>query len=262
MLVLLRGSRARRRGRPPSTGPVRSSRSSPCPGWSTASSAAAPPASARRSVVITLVVAAAGVAGFLLVQARGRHPMMPLELFRLAGIRIALSVGFAFMAGMVRRHLPGQPLPAATPRTDPAAGRARLPARRRLRRRRQPRERPAHQPVRAPAARRRRSAVDGRRPASPCWLAAPLGSPALTAALLVLIGPGGAVAMPAVTGVVLDSVPPERAGTASAVFNTFRQVGGAVAIAVFGGLLARRRHLRRRAAGQLVIAASPCSSLD
>ena len=40
--------------------------------------------------------------------------------------------------------------------------------------------------------------------------------------------------MPAITGVVLDSVPPERAGTASAVFNTFRQVGGAVAIAVFG----------------------------
>ena len=44
--------------------------------------------------------------------------------------------------------------------------------------------------------------------------------------------------MPAITGVVLDSVPPERAGTASAVFNTFRQVGGAVAIAVFGSILA------------------------
>jgi MFS transporter, DHA2 family, methylenomycin A resistance protein len=69
-------------------------------------------------------------------------------------------------------------------------------------------------------------------------LTAPLGSPPLTAALLILIGPGGSVAMPVMTGLVLDSVPPERAGTASAIFNTFRQVGGAVAIAVFGALLA------------------------
>ena len=67
---------------------------------------------------------------------------------------------------------------------------------------------------------------------------ASLGSPLLTAVLLVLVGPGGSVAMPAITSVVLDSVPSERAGTASAVFNTFRQVGGAVAIAVFGALLA------------------------
>ena len=43
--------------------------------------------------------------------------------------------------------------------------------------------------------------------------------------------------MPPVTSVVLASVPASRAGTASAVFNTFRQLGGAVAIAVFGALL-------------------------
>jgi DHA2 family methylenomycin A resistance protein-like MFS transporter len=67
---------------------------------------------------------------------------------------------------------------------------------------------------------------------------APLNSPWLTATLLILVGPGGSVAMPVVTGLVLDSVPPERAGTASAVFNTFRQVGGAVAVAVFGAILA------------------------
>ena len=44
--------------------------------------------------------------------------------------------------------------------------------------------------------------------------------------------------MPSVTGVVLEGVPARQAGTASAVFNTFRQVGGAVAIAVFGALIA------------------------
>ena len=56
--------------------------------------------------------------------------------------------------------------------------------------------------------------------------------------------------MPSVTGVVLDSVPPERAGTASAVFNTFRQMGGAVAIAVFGALHRQPADLRRRDADQ------------
>ena len=69
-------------------------------------------------------------------------------------------------------------------------------------------------------------------------LVAPLGHPALIAACLIPIGAGGALAMPSVTGVVLEGVPAQQAGTASAVFNTFRQVGGAVAIAVFGALIA------------------------
>jgi DHA2 family methylenomycin A resistance protein-like MFS transporter len=49
--------------------------------------------------------------------------------------------------------------------------------------------------------------------------------------------------MPSVTGVVLEGVPGRQAGTASAVFNTFRQVGGAVAIAVFGALIADPDHV-------------------
>jgi DHA2 family methylenomycin A resistance protein-like MFS transporter len=64
------------------------------------------------------------------------------------------------------------------------------------------------------------------------------GSPWIVAGLLVLTGLGGSIAMPPVTSVVLASAPVERASTASAVFNTFRQIGGAVAIAVLGGLLA------------------------
>ena len=56
---------------------------------------------------------------------------------------------------------------------------------------------------------------------------------------------GHAIGQP---GVVLEGVPPEQAGTASAVFNTFRQVGGAVAIAVFGALIADPDHGRRRPA--------------
>jgi DHA2 family methylenomycin A resistance protein-like MFS transporter len=65
-----------------------------------------------------------------------------------------------------------------------------------------------------------------------------LRSVPLVAVCVIPIGAGGALAMPAVTGVVLDGVATAQAGTASAVFNTFRQVGGAVAIAVFGSLIA------------------------
>ena len=55
---------------------------------------------------------------------------------------------------------------------------------------------------------------------------------------------------------VLDSVPPDRAGTASAVFNTFRQVGGAVAIAVFGAVLANSATFVTGMQTSFVIAAS------
>jgi sugar phosphate permease len=44
--------------------------------------------------------------------------------------------------------------------------------------------------------------------------------------------------MPSTTALLLDAVPGHRAGTASAVFNTSRQIGGALAVAVFGALLA------------------------
>ena len=39
------------------------------------------------------------------------------------------------------------------------------------------------------------------------------------------------------TAVLLNSVPGHRAGVASGVFNTSRQLGGALAVAVFGALL-------------------------
>ena len=46
--------------------------------------------------------------------------------------------------------------------------------------------------------------------------------------------------MPPTTAVLLNSVQPQTAGVASGVFNTSRQIGGALAIAVFGALLANR----------------------
>jgi MFS family permease len=73
-------------------------------------------------------------------------------------------------------------------------------------------------------------AVIGLLPAStPLWL---------LAGLMVLVGLGGPTVSPPATTVLLDSVPEAQSGVASGVFNTSRQVGGALAIAVFGGLLA------------------------
>ncbi|WP_262056415.1 hypothetical protein [Streptomyces sp. STR69] len=41
-------------------------------------------------------------------------------------------------------------------------------------------------------------------------------------------------------GLLLENVPARRLGVASAVFNTSRQIGGALAVTAFGTLLARR----------------------
>ncbi|GAA2646918.1 MFS transporter [Paractinoplanes durhamensis] len=206
------------------------------------------------AVVATLVVAAAAVVAFVLVQARVAHPMMPLGLFRSAGFRIALSVGFAFMVGnygnvfvtslFLQQYLGLSPLRAGLVYIPSAVFAiignlssglltnrfgARLP-------------------------------VVGGQLMMVLGLAALLAtvhlrSVPLVALCVIPIGAGGSLAMPAVTSVVLDGVDPAQAGTASAVFNTFRQVGGAVAIAVFGSLIAGSATFLPGARASLAIAA-------
>ena len=60
------------------------------------------------------------------------------------------------------------------------------------------------------------------------------------ALLSILIGMGSSLAVPTLTALLVSSVPGERAGTASGVLNTCRQMGGALAVAVFGALVAQR----------------------
>ena len=50
-------------------------------------------------MIVTLALAATGVVAFLRVEAVVRHPMIPLDLFRSAPMRISLFAGFAFMVG-------------------------------------------------------------------------------------------------------------------------------------------------------------------
>ena len=189
------------------------------------------------SVIAVLVVAVGSLVGFLVVQARVRHPMMPLGLFGSAGMRVALSVGFAFMVGwygtvfvgslFLQQRLGLSPLLAGLAFVPSAlfavvGNLISGPVTNQF-------------GVRVPVVVGLASMVVG---LMALVVTAPLESPLLVALLVVPIGAGGSLAMPPTAGLVLASVPPERAGTASAVFNTFRQVGGAVAIAVFGALIA------------------------
>ena len=64
-------------------------------------------------------------------------------------------------------------------------------------------------------------------------------APLTVAALMLPVGLAGPLIMPPITSVLLNSVPDALAGTASGVFNSSRQLGGALAIAVFGALVAQ-----------------------
>jgi DHA2 family methylenomycin A resistance protein-like MFS transporter len=188
-------------------------------------------------VLLALVTAVVGLAGFALVQARSSNPMMPLGLFRVRGFRIALLVGFTFMIGnygnvfvsslFLQQHLGLSPLHAGLAFLPSAACAV------------------AGNLVSGPVTNRfgaRLPIVTGQLlmvvGLVGLLVTAQLGSPLLVALLTIPIGAGGSLAMPPMTGVVLEGVSVDLAGTASAVFNTFRQVGGAVAIAVFGALIA------------------------
>jgi MFS transporter, DHA2 family, methylenomycin A resistance protein len=206
-------------------------------------------------VVIAFVVAAAALAAFLLSQARGAHPMVPSELFRSRNVSIAVAVGFAFIVGYY-----GLPfvmslyLQQQRGLSSLGAGVAFLPMML---------IGLILTPFSARIAERAgaRLLVTGGLVVMTAGLVALAAVPAaapvwLLATLMVLIGLGGPMVMPPVTGVLLNSVPGDRAGTASGVFNTSRQVGGALAVAVFGALLARQGTFTHGLHVSLLIAAA------
>ena len=56
---------------------------------------------------------------------------------------------------------------------------------------------------------------------------------------MILGGFGMAITMTPMTAAAMSSVPVDKAGIGSGMLNTFRQVGGALGIAVMGAILAR-----------------------
>jgi len=81
------------------------------------------------------------------------------------------------------------------------------------------------------------------------------------ALLMMLTGLAGPLVMPPVIALLLHAVPARQAGVASGVLNTSRQVGGALAIAVFGALLASRATFLHGLRVSLLIAAAVATAI-
>ena len=205
-------------------------------------------------VVAAFVIAAVALAGFVAAQARGAHPMAPLDLFRSRTVAVPVVVGFAFIVGyyglpfVMSLYL--QQLRGLSPFGTGVAflpmmliGAALTPFSARIAERLGTRVLITAGLVVMTAG----LAVLAVVPASaPVWV---------LSGVMVLVGMGGPLVMPPVTGVLLNGVPAHRAGVASGVFNTSRQIGGALAVAVFGALLAGRAGFLQGVRASLLIAA-------
>jgi MFS family permease len=190
-------------------------------------------------VLAAFAIAVTGLAVFLAVQARGAHPMMPPDLFRSRTVVIANVIGFAFVVGyyglpfvmsLYLQQMLGLSALGAGAAFVPMMliGAALTPFSARLAEKLSARLLIIAGLVLMTAG---LVAIATVAPAAPVWG---------LALLMILAGLGGPLVMPPMTAVLLNSVPGHRAGTASGIFNTSRQVGGALAVAVFGALLASR----------------------
>jgi MFS transporter, DHA2 family, methylenomycin A resistance protein len=205
-------------------------------------------------VVAAFMVAVVALGAFLLAQARGAHPMTPLDLFRSRTVAVAVAVGFAFVVGFYGlAFVMSLYLQQLRGLSSLATGLTFLPMM-------------VSGAVLTPFSARLAERLGARRlvagglvlmTAGLALLAVvPSGAPVWALALLmVLVGLAGPLIIPPVTAVLLNNVPRHRAGTASGVFNTSRQVGGALAVAVFGALLADPATVLQGLRASLLIAA-------
>lgn len=188
--------------------------------------------------ILTLFAVCAGsVTAFVLTQARGRHPMVPLDLFRsrtvsttlvIAVVTMAAFYGVVFLQSLYFQQQRGAtaletgllflPMTGLVALLNPLS--ARLMAR--------------YGNVAMIAAGQLLMAAG----LLGLWLL-PADAPSLLVGLtMVPVGVGGSFTVPPIIALVMDHVPAERAGTASGVINTARQIGGSLGVAVFGALLA------------------------
>ena len=184
-----------------------------------------------------IIIGIIGVVTFLVSQARVPHPMMPLSLLHAPGMRLALLGGFSMILSwngfvflctlFLQQGLELSPLMAGlvfvpgaltsvigNMLSDRLAG----------------------------ARGTRLTIAVGTTLLAIGYALTLIGAAAgaLNAIVIMLAvclsGLGGGINTPSFAGLVLKSVDAEHGGIASAVFNTMRQVGGAIGIAVFGAL--------------------------
>lgn len=190
-------------------------------------------------VVGSLVLSAVALTTFLVAQVRGAHPMVPLGLFRSRPVVVSIAASFAFMVGFyglvfllslyLQEHrglspfetgLAFLPMTGVTAFITPVSARL------------------AEQfGLRVPIAAGQLLMAVGLLSVA---IAASGASVHVIALLMVPVGVGAALSIPVVTALLVNSVPAERAGIAGGVMNTCRQVGGALAIAGFGVLVAQQ----------------------
>jgi EmrB/QacA subfamily drug resistance transporter len=187
-------------------------------------------------VILAFTLAVAAFAIFLRAETSSPHPMVPLSIFRSRNVTASVGVGFAFVVGYYGLPFVMSLYVQQQRGLSPfAAGLVFLPMMI---------WGGLLSPFSARIAERAgiRVVVPGGLALMACGLALLAAAPATTpiwalAALMVPVGLAGPLVIPPVTAVLLNSVPDHQAGTASGVFNTSRQVGGALAVAVFGALL-------------------------
>ncbi|MFD7995058.1 MFS transporter [Streptomyces mexicanus] len=181
-------------------------------------------------------LAVAAGSAFRVVEARHPRPMVPLGMLTDRRVAVPLAVGFAvnaafyggiFLLGLYYQQLRGMsgleaglmfvPMSAVVTATNLVSPRL------------------------AERIGRRQVIVVGQLVFTAAMAALlPLSAHTPVWLILVLLLPlsiGGALAVPALTALLMDAVPAERAGTASGLLNALRQTGGALAVALFGTLL-------------------------
>jgi MFS transporter, DHA2 family, methylenomycin A resistance protein len=193
----------------------------------------------RPAILGCLLLAAVAMAAFVVAERRATHPMVPLGLFRCRSVTVCVVIGFAvnvafygviFVLSLYFQRVLGQsavtagleflPMTALLPVANLTS--ARLGA---------------------------RSGPDA--PIKAGLLVSVLGLVALLAvsagpdhvllaAALVLAGTGLGFAVPSVIVVLLEAIPADQAGMAAGLLNSSRQVGGTLAVAVFGAMISHR----------------------
>ncbi len=193
----------------------------------------------RPAVLGCLLLAAVAMVAFAVAETRAAHPMVPLGLFRSRAVSVCVAIGFAvnvafygviFVLSLYFQRVLGQ--------SAVTAGLEFLPM-------------TALLPVANLTSARLGARFGPQTAIKAGLLVSVLGLVALLAAgirpdhaplaaALVLAGTGLGVAVPSVIIVLLEAIPADQAGMAAGLLNSSRQVGGTLAVAVFGALIAHR----------------------
>ncbi|QGY32571.1 MFS transporter [Pantoea cypripedii] len=210
------------------------------------------------SVWLPFILSLVSLIFFMIIQKRNEHPMIPEALIASSNVRISMLVGFTFMAGyfglpfLMSLYLQ-QHLGLSAAKTGVVflpmmlTGLIITPFTARL----------VHR------FNARNLIVSGLTSMAAGMLLLTLLPTSVSVAwislTMILVGIAGPLVAPPVAALLLNSVSPALAGIASGVFNTSRQVGGAMAIAIFGAILAQSPSFMPGLHASLILAA--CLSL-